>query len=73
MKQRVRLTRRNDEGKIIVEECWLLSEGDEVYHGDWYLGAESIRTFMDTGRVIFEDDEGVFGLYPTYVLYIDVL
>lgn len=73
MAKAVRLTWKDD-SKTIVEECLLISEDDCCYvlheDGNFEDRPELTKLLMNTGLVIFEDEEGIFCLDPDQVVEI---
>ncbi len=64
------------EGKTIIDECFLVSDTDtfyskepdsEIVSGD----LDFLDEFAKDGKVIFEDEKGVFGLRAEWILNIE--
>ena len=71
MGQKIRLTWRDSNHQVVIEECFLLAEEDVVF-----AGSEPIEGAVDmlykSGYVVFEDEVGLFGLPPDQVILIEV-
>jgi len=68
----VRVTWRSD-GAVYTEVVQLLSDKDEIYamglNDSGALGI--VEDLLGTDTVLFEDDEGVFGLRPSDIISIE--
>lgn len=81
MSKKIRLTWMS-EGNTVVEECQLLEEGvdkfaafmeEEDGPGRLELDDYISKALFASGRVLFEDEHGVFALFPEEVVRIDML
>ena len=78
MGKQIELTYKNEDGETVTEECLLIEEEDPIFIAGC---TEPLAIVTDKGvghsagilmedRVLFEDDEGIFGLRPDQVLNI---
>lgn len=75
------LTWKNDYGYIVIEKCELVSEDDQVrtfvdhpLNSDGSINVPNVvQTLAQQGKVIFEDEHGMFCLTPDKVLLIQHL
>lgn len=72
MAKKVRLTWNDGENEI-VETCLLIDENDPIYTKDGKQLVGLNHMLADTGRVIFEDEDGIFGVFPYQIVNIEVL
>lgn len=74
MSKKIKLTWVND-GETFVEDCKLVSENDPciiVYRsGKVEKNHTIIQNAMKNGLVLFEDDTGIFALFPEQVIHIE--
>ena len=74
MNQRIKLTYTSKDGnKIFVEECDLVDENGDIFTIDGVFIENGMEIFMNGGRVLFEDEVGIFGLDPERVVKIEIL
>jgi hypothetical protein len=73
MSQRIVLTWKSDDGAINIETCNLVSEDNDVFTFEGSQ-VEGIMDFiMKQEFVAFEDDQGLFGLYPHQIIDIEII
>lgn len=72
MATKVKLTWRSGTN-VIEEECLLIAYDDTIYPMDEAIELEGLTELImgTTDFVIFEDDDGVFGLEPAVIIKIE--
>lgn len=77
MGRKVRLTWKPEGGSIITEEVLLLDEDSPIYisgpMGPIQIHGLVLEYFANENRVVFEDEDGIFGLHPEQIIEIEVL
>jgi len=72
MAKPIQLTRKDGE-TVKKERCLLIEEDDPLFLTDGTpINREGSELFT-SNRVVFEDDEGIFGLTPDQIVSIKVL
>jgi hypothetical protein len=77
MSRMVRLTWKPEDADVVIEEVLLLDEESPIYtdgpNGPIRIEGDVLNFFAKKNRVVFEDEEGIFGLHPEQILEIEVL
>lgn len=77
MSRKVRLTWKPEDCAIMTEIVLLLDEESPIYtdgpNGPIRIEGDVLNFFAKKNRVVFEDEEGIFGLHPEQILEIEVL
>src|SRR5580765_5038153 len=77
MSRMVRLTWKPEDADVVIEEVLLLDEDSPIYtdgpNGPIRIEGDVLNFFAKKNRVVFEDEEGIFGLHPEQILEIEVL
>lgn len=75
--KKVRVTWRGDCGETYIDECLLIEEDDAIYAvGPGGIDIPTFNLFdklAKEGRVVFEDEEGIFCLKTEDVISVEVL
>lgn len=77
MSRKVRVTWVPEGCSEITEECLLLDEDSPIYidgpKGPIQINNNVLNYFAKQNRVVFEDEDGIFGLHPEQINEIEVL
>lgn len=72
MNKKVVLTWENTASQKIVEECTLIDEAELQLRGKTSIKS-MVESMVNSGMVVFEDDNGIFGLPAHQVKSIEVV